>query len=146
MKRTVIALILVLAAVLLCGCGHIEDTNGLKDFSLAQISNEDIVHGRSSMSSGRIQTTSGGRTSISVRKYSGVQTLETFNEVGGGVLKYDITLKSGNLRAVLVHDSDIVAELTVNGGECEYVFPDNGTYKLKIAGETAEFGIKFFVQ
>ena len=146
MKRTVIALLLLLLILTASSCGHIADTNGVHDISLADITEDEIVHGMSSVSSGRLQTSLNGRTSITIKKFSGVQTLETFDGKSGRTLRCDIELRSGNLRVVVVHDEDIVAEFAVGGGECGYVFPDNGTYRLKIAGETAEFDIKFSVQ
>lgn len=145
MKRTFIVLLLLLLLTA-SGCGHIQDTNGTHDISLANITESEIVHGMSSLSSGRLQTSLNGQTSITIKKFSGVQTLETFNGKGGQTLRCDIELRSGNLRVVVVNNGGIVEEFAVDEGESEYVFPDNGTYRLKIAGETAELDIKFSLQ
>ena len=69
--KKIILLFLVLCSFCLVGCGHIEDTNGPDDYSLCELSFDNIINGVSSsteMVSSSIQV--GNKCTVKVKKFS----------------------------------------------------------------------------
>ena len=143
MKKALILTLIVISLLMVsCSLGQIEDTNGDEDSSLATLTDEDIIHGRSSAAVTSVKTTMNGVTKLSVRKFSGVQTVETIRSGSDTTLRISVRLSSGNLEVVLVKDGKITHRIPVNE-DTETVLGQNSKYELTIAGESADFTIEY---
>lgn len=123
---------------------HIEDTNGPDDYSLTTITDENIIN-RDIGALGNKRSTSilsGDLVEFSSKKFTGVTEILYNNYVGKSdfvlnLLNFNVT--EGNLRMVVVHDGEIVAELEP-GMFVEYRLEDiSGYVSLRIAGESAAY-------
>ena len=133
---------------------HIEDTNGPDDYSLAVITEEQIV------STGRKQSVGGPHTSRSKTtflgitttsgttyfsdRFSGIWLLDTWNILTGDLVfnLYGYEVTGGNFQMCVVHDGQIVAAVEpTEDGHVYFVMDDvePGVYDLYIAGESAAF-------
>ncbi len=149
-KIFVIILALTLCAGL-CACGmsvNIEDTNG-DDPSLCSITEEDIVSGGiGSTTFGSLKTTHNNKTVYTVKKMSGVLTLDTFksaNQNKAYTVALTTKLVSGNLRVVLLCDGKYATDFPLN--ETQTLVFDNPEckYEIVLAAESAEFSIEYEV-
>lgn len=138
----VCSLLLIMTLAASCSSLMIEDTNGDEDSSLATLTDEDILNGYSSISVNSFKTTSNGVTKLSVKQFSGVQTVGMIKSGGGTAFKASVELNSGNLEVVLVKDGEITHRIPVNE-ETEIILDQNSAYELKIAGESADFSIEY---
>lgn len=138
----VFSLLLIMTLAASCSSLMIKDTNGDGDTSLATLTDEDILNGYSSVSVNSIKTTSNGVTKLSVRQFSGVQTVGKIKSGEGTVFNASVKLNSGNLEVVLVKDGEIAYRIPVNE-ETEIILDQNSVYELKIAGESADFSIEY---
>ena len=133
---------------------QIEDTNGPDDYSLAVITDEEIVAkgvkkcvGGPNTSKNKTTflgvTTTGGTTYFS-DQFSGIRLMDTWNIISGDLVfsLYGYEVTGGNFKMCVVHDGEIVGE--VEPTEDGYVYfvmddVDPGAYDLYIAGESAAF-------
>ena len=126
---------------------HIEDTNGADNYSLQQITDENIIN----MDIGALNLTK--ETSLvsdlpeySSKKFTGVEEIYLNNIYGN---RFDITLynthiKEGNFRVVLLHNGEIVHEFKLNELVQSYTLKNpEGTVSLRIAGESANFKLSY---
>ncbi len=148
MKRVIFILTVILCMSLLCSCvSHIEDTNGEDDYSLCSLTDEDIIDGVSSLMQGSMSNKRNDRGSMSVQKFSGVQTIDSINVRGAEeTLTCTVNVESGNLRVVIVKDGKIFADLAVDGIKDSVTLTESGKYELKIAGESACFEIEYKIK
>ena len=130
---------------------HIEDTNGPDDYSLTAITNENIIN----MDLGALSPCTIDRNQVlkeltgistGVRVYSdkftGVYEVLYSNYVLPSDFVIDLTsfnVKEGNLRMVVVHDDEIVAELKPDTFVDYCLENVTGTVSLRIAGESASY-------
>ena len=122
-----------------CGCGQIEDTNGAEDKSLCSLTEEEIFSGPSSyVASVQTKVQIGNRCEYAVKKLSGALTVLSIPAEGDAMsFTYRIEVPEGNLRAVLLRDGEYVRDLTLDiTGEFTLEEPE-GTYELRLAGESA---------
>ena len=151
MKRF-LCLITVLSLLLcLAGCGGIEDTNGPDDFSLVTITDEDICGGRFSSSAVMSSTfTSGNKTTLKIKKFSGVKDSPDARVKANGetlIWRTAITVTAGNFRACIVRDNEeIVGEFPIDGTGEVKIENAAGTYYLRIAGESAAFSLVYTLE
>lgn len=146
MKRKIAILVLLCIGVAFCLCAcHIEDKNGPDDYSLVEITEDKIKNGISSYS--QLMAVSNGTQNIieyKSERFSGVKTIKKITFTGGKSLEinYDLKVDSGNFRAVLIHDGEIVMDLPI--GEDQHIVIDNPkhSYEIRIAGESADFEIE----
>lgn len=149
------AIICLLSAVLLSGCTsltkHIEDTNGSDDYSLAVITDANIVNkdlgalnistSMSSFNNDVLNITSGVK--VKSKKFSGVYEVMYGNFMFNSDVIMDlvsIDVKSGNFKACVVYDDKIIHTYDNNSTLLEYTAYDiNGYLALIIAGESADF-------
>ena len=140
-------LLIVAGCIWMFGDGapsQITDTNGPDDFTLTTITDENIINrdigsiGGPTISQGLI----GDGYTFSAKEFSGVYEILYDNFIGKSDFQLDITnfvVTGGNFRMVVVHDDQIVAELTPDMF-VEYRLEDiKGTVSLRIAGESASF-------
>ena len=149
MKKLKLTCVFVIISLLLTSCtvsrwSKIKDTNGEEDRTLQTITAEDILRLNSFLSVISVTNhKSDGTTSVSIDKFSGVKTLETF-----GKGRYDITvaLKSdnGNIRLVLCDREKIIAEFEADGESSTVGFDcTSGKVYLKLAGEEAQVDLQY---
>lgn len=147
MKKILVIIISVVCLFSLASCvSHIEDTNG-DDTSLCTLTDSDIINGVSSLSQGSVSNKRNDRGSIKVEKFSGVQTIDSINvrDVAENVI-CTVTVKSGNLRVVIVRNGAIFADLKTDGTEDTVTLTESGKYELKVAGESACFEMKYKIK
>ena len=123
---------------------HIEDTNGAGDYSLATITDEQIIE--KSLGSRNVAISYGGSFSndveFSSNQFSGVYEIaNTYylleSDYVLDLLSFEVT--QGNFKMVVVNEGKIVA--TIEPGQIEPVYLENvkGDISLIIAGESAAF-------
>lgn len=137
------------------GPEHIEDTNGADNYSLQQITEQDVIENKMGTRGG-IATTemhwNFGLISVSdgikysCRKFTGVYLLNTCTIFKGSdihVYVADFKVNSGNFAFYVVLDGEIVGEVKSNeDGVAEFIMEDiekTGTLEYFIAGESADF-------
>ena len=149
--KKVLGLIMALGfAVMAAGCGvEIADTNGPDDYSLATITEENIINQDMGASSYSMSPGSEDEeymvksTKFKGKEFSGVAQLYMTNYIGKSDVTVDVsnlTVNSGNFALYAVLDGEIVHEF--KNGELMETFElkdINGTFELVIAGETADF-------
>ena len=124
---------------------HIPDTNGPEDFSLTTITDSNIIN-RDMGSIGIVGVSqsvlTGDGYEFSAKKFTGVYDIFHDNFIGKSDFVLDLTnfvVTEGNVRLVVIHNDQIVAELTPDTF-IEYRLEDiSGTVALRIAGESAAF-------
>ncbi|MBQ8407286.1 MAG: hypothetical protein IJY39_00325 [Clostridia bacterium] len=148
MKNRLFAIITVvlLSAVLLTSCTHIEDTNGA-DTALCTLTEEDILAStNSSTRIGSVSSQVNNKYSLKVKKLSGVFDYTSLNLQAGQllVIESDVVVESGNLRIVIVCDGEYVADISVGTDQhIEVKIDRTDKYEIRIAGESANFTFQF---
>lgn len=148
MKKVIIFLMIIFTSCFIScsSCKHIDDTNGDDDYSLCQISDENIINGMNSISAGSIKTSKNNSHTLRINKFSGVNSI--YKEIiknSTVTINAKVTLDSGNLRVVVVGNKEILFDFVINGSST-YTLPSNvGSYQIKIAGETAKFKIEYTI-
>lgn len=155
MKKILCVLLTLVFMFTITGCGpEIEDTNGPDDYTLATITDDNIINldlGASgySMSPGSesedYMTTN---TKFKADNFSGVSEIFGTNLLGKSDITIDlnsIQVDSGNFRLMVLLDDEIVYEF--NNDEllqtCE-LRDVNGYVSIRMAGESAAF--KYYIQ
>ena len=126
---------------------HIEDTNGADDFSLQQLTDEDII----TMQVGalNLKEEKSGFSEMpeySSDKFSGVSEIYRNNITGNrfDITLYNLQVNSGNFSIVLVHNDEIVHEFALDELTQTYTLKNpGGTVSLRIAGESADFSFSY---
>lgn len=146
MKKLLCLMMIVLAVFGAVGCGSvaIEDTNGAEDFSLATITDENIVNqdlGCSAYSAPAEENTGIGK--YKGNDFSGVAELYTINLLGKSDLTIDVSsiqVDEGNFRLMVLQDDEIIYEFDLEEMDQTFALRDtNGTVSVKMAGESADF-------
>lgn len=146
---TIVFIAAIIAAVVMLLSNpveHIEDTNGADNYELQTITDEDIVNMEMGAKGYSVTTHNITKTTeISSGKFTGVHRVVYSNLLGASDFVLNIRnfkVKRGNFKMVVVHDGEIVDELTAESAE-SYVLEDvNGTVSLVIAGESADFSFE----
>jgi len=144
--KKIILLFLVLCSFCLVGCGHIEDTNGPDDYSLCELSFDNIINGISSsteMVSSNIQI--GNKCTVKVKKFSGVKKIDEFRLNSDNFsINLSCEVASGNLMVVLVKDDKLIKEFVVNKDNQSFTINNgDGKYYLYVLGESAQYKIVY---
>ncbi len=141
-------IVAIIAVVMLFNSGleHIEDTNGVENFELQTITDDNIVNQDTGAMGVSVKTNSiSNMTEISSKKFTGVYEVLYSNLIGKSDFLlniYDLKINSGNFKMVVVHDGEIVHTITPENAE-EFLLEDiNGTVSLVVAGESADFSFK----
>ena len=122
---------------------HIDDTNGVDDYTLQQINDYNIIN--LDVGARNISETTSVLSSLpeySSKKFTGVYELYSTNMIGNrfDITIYNLWVESGNLKVVLLHNNEIVHEFKLNELEQSYTLKNpKGTVSLRVAGESADF-------
>ncbi len=146
MKKAIISALLVILSVVFCACGGFtsyRDTNGDDDYTLQNITENDILNGIGSTSISAVSSRKGNTGKYEVGIFSGVEQLEKFLP---GAYEITVSLKteSGNLRLLLCTSDKILYDFQPNGEDQTYVLDTRAdTVYFKIAGEKAKFKLEY---
>ena len=145
-KFIAVTMVCALIAITCCSCvGHIKDTNGDDDFSLATLTEEQIIKNNSSVSSVSVSKQWDGNLDLRTNKFSGVKELKKITlKYGMQKITTDVKVSSGNFRMVLISDGRIVYDFDINGTSSTTI--SGGTYIIKIAGESAAFNLSLIIE
>ena len=146
----IVAVILVgyfVISMLTSNLKHIEDTNGAENYNLQQITEYNIIN----MDIGALNLTKSKELfnnlpTYKSDKYTGVSEIYMTNIWGNrfDITLYNLRVKSGNFKVVLVHNDEIVHEFKLNELSESYTLENpNGTVSLRIAGESANFKFSY---
>ena len=146
----IVAVILVgyfVISMLTSNLKHIEDTNGAENYNLQQITEYNIIN----MDIGALNLTKSKELfnnlpTYKSDKYTGVSEIYMTNIWGNrfDITLYNLRVKSGNFKVVLVHNDEIVHEFKLNELSESYTLENpNGTVSLRIAGESADFEFSY---
>lgn len=142
---------LILAMCLgLAACGQIEDTNGEDDYSLATITEEQLVKGTNSSSKvGFLHTQINDSHTFKVNKFSGVEAIESIRATESTksiTFLVECTRNSGNLYVYVRCDGQIVGDFEI-GTKDDLVIenPAPGKYELCVAGESASYELNLTI-
>ena len=144
MKRYWIIGLILAMCLGLVACGQIEDTNGEQDYSLATITEEQLVKGTNSSSKvGFLHTQINNSHTFKVNKFSGVEAIESVRATESTksiTFLVESTRNSGNLYVYVRCDGQIVGDLEI-GTKDDLVIenPAPGKYELCVAGESASY-------
>lgn len=148
MKKKILMLVLCLVMVLSlasCTIGHIKDTNGENDFSLTTIDDERIAKGVSSyVQSMAVKSENDGVVNYHASKFSGVYVLKKIPYAFGErlIINTSITVDSGNFRAVLIQDGEIIKDLPFGENQVTIIEKPTRNYEIRVAGESAKFNLR----
>lgn len=146
----IVAVILVgyfVISMLTSNLKHIEDTNGAENYNLQQITEYNIIN----MDIGALNLTKSKELfnnlpTYKSDKYTGVSEIYMTNIWGNrfDITLYNLRVKSGNFKVVLVHNDEIVHEFKLNELSESYTLENpKGTVSLRIAGESADFKFSY---
>ena len=125
---------------------HIEDTNGADNYSLQQITDSNIINMDIGALNFSMTDTPLTLKEYSSEKFTGVAEIYLTNIWGNrfDITLYNLWVESGNFKAVLIHNDEIVHEFRLNELMQTYTLENpNGTVALRIAGESADFEFSY---
>lgn len=149
--KKILCLVLALAfAFCTVGCGvEIEDANGPDDFSLTEITDDNIINldlGASSYSQSPSSEDTADLSKVTKFKsnsFSGVAEIYGKNLIGKSDLTIDVTsiqVDEGNFRLLVLLDDQIVHEFDLEEMNQTYELRDvSGNVSVRMAGESANF-------
>ena len=153
--KKILCLIMALGfAVLSVGCGvEIADTNGPDDYSLAEITEENIVNQDMGCSAFSVSPSSESEdymvetTKVKGKEFSGVAQIYLVNYILKSDVCIDVsnlTVDSGNFALYAVLDDEIIHEFKIGELMETYELENiKGTFEIVMAGESADF--KFWI-
>ena len=150
MKRYWIIGLILAMCLGLVACGQIEDTNGEDDYSLATITEEQLVKGTNSSSKvGFLHTQINDSHTFKVNKFSGVEAIESVRATESTksiTFLVECTRNSGNLYVYVRCDGQIVGDFEI-GTKDDLVIenPAPGKYELCVAGESASYELNLTI-
>lgn len=128
---------------------HIEDTNGTENFALQTITDENII--KRDIGATGLNTSTDAITNTktySSEKFTGVEEIYGTN-IWSNRLEITINharVDSGNFKIVLLEDEKIIHEFALNELSQSYVLDNpNGYISLRIAGESADFMLDYYI-
>lgn len=144
-----VAIVAVLVLLMIFGPEQeqIEDSNGADNFALQTISDSNIIN--NDMGSTGVESSKNSLTknyTYSSDKFSGVEMLETdiHKGIGDTIEVEKLDVKSGNFTLAVVENDKIVHKFEPNKPNQTYTVDGaEGTYYLMIAGESADFELKY---
>ena len=133
-------LALFLIPFLLTGCtvSHIEDTNGIDNYDLQTLSQEDFNSSSSSyIALGFSTFSNSSKATYKAKKLSGIKKVDNFKGVQS--VRVNAVVTSGNFLMAFVSDDECIY-IKANENKTLYLSSDE-RYDVKIAGESAAFEV-----
>ncbi len=141
-KQLIILLLIMPMLLVLSSCSHIDDLNGEDDYTLATLTDEDIINKNNSVSSFSIGSASKNEYAYVIKKISGVKEIKSLKVNNNQLVIYtDLKVSKGNCKLVLIKDKKIIKEFKINEND-NFVTSENGTYIIKLAAESAQIELK----
>ena len=125
---------------------HIEDTNGADNYDLQVITDQNIINKDIGALNFKTVDMPMTLTDYKSNKFTGVAEIFLTNVWANrfDITVYNLWVDSGNFKAVLVHNDEIVHEFTNNELTQTYTLKNpSGTVALRIAGESADFTLSY---
>lgn len=143
MKKYLFVAVIFLMLFTLSSCKHVEDTNGEEDYTIETFSDEDIFKNSSNyLAIGKVEKNINNESSLSVSKFSGIYKFTSFKVKDSNFkFKIESNCSSGNFKIVLVKDNNTIINIEINNEEIIEI-NEQGTYALKVIGESAKFSLK----
>lgn len=149
--------LLAIGVVVVCGVwflldggitSHIEDTNGLDNYSLQTITDQNIRDlDIGAIGSGESSGSFTNGTIYHSEKFSGVEVVHQENLWASGLFiqVYDYTVEAGNFRLLVMVDDEILHEFVPNGDPIQTCELGNieGSFTIRIAGESANYSFRY---
>lgn len=148
MNKKILSSLLISCLLTLASCSHIEDSNGIDNFSLQTITNQQIIESNNHLlqfSKSWSSDVNGTRSSkLSASKFSGVKELHTIY-LNNESITYTITSEvySGNFLICIVNKDKILETISANETKEITLREITGKCTLKIAGESANFKMEY---
>ena len=121
-----------------CGISHIEDTNGIDDYSLCYYKEEDLSGSINCTTFKSIESDTNNKFTYSCKKLSGLFKVKTIEPNGDNVkLKVEVNIVSGNAVVGLVSNDQIVHIFPLNQTSTFVLSSRYSKVQLKILGERA---------
>lgn len=148
MNKKILSSLLISCLLTLTSCSHIEDSNGIDNFSLQTITNQQIIESNNHLlqfSKSWSSDVNGTRSSkLSASKFSGVKELHSIY-LNNESITYAITSEvySGNFLICIVNKDKILETISANETKEITLREITGKCTLKIAGESANFKMEY---
>lgn len=148
MKKRLLFLVVLFFGLFLSACRHVEDTNGLDDYTIETFTDDDIIYSKKAsfafgVTKGRINDSG----KMNARKLSGVEELFYVNVDGKNLLlEFNVKCEKGNLRVVVIHNNEIIKDIKINDKDTFAAPNTNGKYIVKVVGESASFKINYKIK
>lgn len=127
---------------------HIEDTNGIDNYSLNTITDRDIIK----LNCGPLYETDNDNTindsKLSLIKFSGVMEIygEDHTNENLQIDLMNLKITEGNLQVVLLVDNEIIHKFKSNELNQSFKLDEiSGFVAIRIAGESANFEMEYYV-
>lgn len=145
MKKIITAIIVFITLFVITGCNVIkeyEDTNGLNNYDLQEISDEMILNSKVYNQVGCVTSSINHQFTYKANKLNGVVTIHKFRN-GNCNIVIDFEVIKGNGKLVLCTKDEIIHIFNVNEKQQKYTISANEESYLRIAGESCQFSIKY---
>ena len=145
----ILALGIFAVSMLTSDIEHIEDTNGADNYSLQQITDDNII--KKDIGALNLSETRDVLSNMPVyssEKFTGVSEIYMTNIIGNrfDITVYNMVVNAGNFKIVLVHNDEIIHEFKLNELTETYTLKNpEGTVALRIAGESADFEFSYAI-
>lgn len=144
MKKILIILLLIISLTSCKSFDHIEDLNGDNDYSLVQITNNDIIKNNSSISLISIFNNTNKGGSVEIEKFSGVKKIANITKKNKLIVSFE--LSSGNASLCVVSKNAILHYFSPKQDNQVYQINTNEKIYLKLAGESARVNIVYSIE
>ena len=150
--RKYLVLGLLLACLLLTSVGcaitdalHYEDQNGEDDYSLALLTEEEMISSTKNIKELSTKTNLNGVVTLTSSRFSGVMEVERLKTAKKTiVLHVESTVTQGNLGVFISNGETIVSYVPINSSETLKL--PGGSYSFRIAGESAKYELVYSVE
>ena len=148
MKKKFYIPLLILSLLSLNSCSHIKDVNGLENYQLETITLQDVLNGTNHiefMSKSWNSEINGVRSSVlSISKFSGVKEIHSTYLTNESITYYiSNEVYEGNFAIYIINNNKVIKTIEANQEETFTLNEIRVNCILKIAGESANFKMKY---
>jgi len=143
MKKSSLVLLIVLLPMLIFAKGTNSAKNPDKEY-VDNLTEEEIVKGNRYTKSSSVQKTSNNKTSLKVKRFSGIEEIFVFAPKNENVeITLSSTVEAGALRLVVCDKENVLYEFEVGEENQTYKLPaTKGRYILKAVGSNARYTVE----